>query len=1260
MQSIKDIREKYPEYNDLTDQQLVDRLYQSAYSDMPREEFDRKIGFAQQAPRRATGELAEALTETAPGEFTGERGARYSHKPRHPQLVADLEDTNRLSPEGLPSVDDLRGNIFRNILGKEPPPSPAPLGALESATIGAGENVGAGAGGLAGAGIGATAGAALGGPLAPVTVPVGALIGGGLGALGGSFAQRRAESGLLSDEAQSALQARRRQAAEQNPLAYYVGGSLPSLVTGRPTLQVAPLLAGVGTGAVFEAGGQTLRGEGYDPKKIAAAGFLGGLSAKSNRLGQAVFGTAPNAMQRQLMDSEQDLAVSAAAVEAARRAGVAPTPAMVIPEGDLVQSVGATSINPSAATMLRTAGENISEQSSRMADEAARRVYADQPNVTAQALIDEAERIKGARLTDAERAEIEAIAAAEQAKGSRLTEAEQARAVAVAAAQQQRDAVRRQADELAEGLRQKYLTSQEEKRAVAEALPARVQKASEGVLPETRGGAPAAYTELQAQRDAARSNFKQLYDEAEAAGDVALPDDYAPAIADELATTAKSYAGTLEAGEAPNTERIVAKVAKALEERGGLTFADLNSLRRQLQPLTGRGDVDSTAARDVIRKVDEIEDQLVDSGWFGDSDVVQKWRAANQARREFGQNWENNVFERILAGQDPQAMTVTMFGTPSGPPVRGPNRESDITAVMGRLTPEAQEAVRQDTMDRLFSKDVGKPTFGKAFRKWERENPELAQVLVPQEARDAVVRARGDIAAAQRDLRQATVAERKAQREFTEGSRQTSRTKAEAEEAARAETTRAKTEALSTKSEAAAAATQETRRAKSATVAARASAEADFEAATAPVTLGQGFMRTDNQDFTRKLEGLTGPQISRTKIGARQAIRNAIKRPQDSRNLLANLAENDMAQANLRSLLGDDANDLIVQAKAATYVLDRAEDLRGLARGAQRRGPVAGEESGDIVPQGVALRQGPGGAEFTAFSSALNNVSRMLTARGVNRAEAIELADALLDPNRTEEVVKQLAEQVGMSTAQLAFRRARAFHSDTARRLGAQTGVQTVQALQPNTLPPLSEGRLPEEGVAPEAPPAEEVATFTALTAPTREAAVQMVTDTELPAERAAELAAPIIAHQLVEGTGDNPRSTAAGYGQFIDSTFIAVYKKTFPQEAQGLTDKQILAKRGTGVEPPMMLRHTQDNVDLLVKNRLRLTPQNIYAMHHMGEGGGVGLLRARPDQPAEQVLGSDTIAANPQFAGKTVGQVRAWLAEHAAKGVPLTQPGAA
>ena len=1083
------------------------------------------------------------------------------------------------------------------------------LGALKSAAVGTAENIGAGTGALAGAGTGALMGA----PLGPFGIAGGALLGGVVGGFGGNFGQRGLESSLLSDETQAELREQRRKASEQNPLAYYIGSSLPSLVSGRPTLRAAPLLAGAGTGAVFEAGGQTLRGEGYDPGKIAAAGLLGAAGAESNRLGQATFGVKPTVLQRQLMGSEQGREVSTAAIDAARGAGVAPTPALVIPEGDLVQNVGATSVNPSAATMLRTAGENISGQSSRMAGETAGRIYSGQPGVTAQALIDEAERIKGARLTDAERAEIEAIAAAEQS----------------------RSAIGQQADETAEALREKYLASKEERLAVREALPARVERATAGVLPETRGGAPAAYAELQSQRDTQKADYKRLYDEAEAAGDVALPADDAPAIADELAATAKSYAGTLEAGEAPATERIVAKVAKALEERGGLTFADINSLRRQLQGVSPAAGTDYTAARDVIRKIDEVEDRMLDSGAFGDSEVVGKWRAANQARREFGQNWENNVFERVLAGQDPRAMTVTLFGTASGPPVRGPNRESDIVSVLERLTPEAQEAVRQDAMDRLFSKDVGKPTFGKAFRKWERENPELARVLVPQEARDAVVRARGDILAAQRDVLQATRAERTAQRELTEGSRQTSRTKAEADIAKQGEQARA----------------------KSATVAARTSAEADFEAATAPVTLGQGFMGTDNRDFARGLEGLDGSQLNRAKVGARQAVRNAIQRPQDSRNLLANLAENAMAQANLRSLLGDAADDLIVQAKAATYVLDRADDLQGLARGAQRRGPESTEESGNIAPQGVAVRRGPGGVDVTLFATALNNISRMLTSRGVNRAEAIELADSLLDPTRTQEVVDQLAKQVGMSTAQLAARRARAFHSDSARRLGVQAGVQTVQALQPNAPLPESPERLP--GEKPPEPPAE-AARYISLTAPTPEAAITVASTMELPAERAAEIAAPIIANEQVEGTGDNPRSSAIGYGQFIDPTFVAYYRKAFPQEARGLSEQDILAKRGTGVERPMLLAYTQDNVGALVQNGMKLTLQNLYALHHMGAALGLELLRARPDRPAEQVLGTDVVRANPQFSGMTAGQAVKWLASHAAKGVPVTQPGAA
>lgn len=45
MISINEIRQKYPDYDDLSDQELADSLYSKHYSDMPKEEYYSKIGF---------------------------------------------------------------------------------------------------------------------------------------------------------------------------------------------------------------------------------------------------------------------------------------------------------------------------------------------------------------------------------------------------------------------------------------------------------------------------------------------------------------------------------------------------------------------------------------------------------------------------------------------------------------------------------------------------------------------------------------------------------------------------------------------------------------------------------------------------------------------------------------------------------------------------------------------------------------------------------------------------------------------------------------------------------------------------------------------------------------------------------------------------------------------------------------------------------------------------------------------------------------
>lgn len=45
MATISQIRQQYPDYNDLSDQQLADSLYNAHYSDMPKDQFYQKIGF---------------------------------------------------------------------------------------------------------------------------------------------------------------------------------------------------------------------------------------------------------------------------------------------------------------------------------------------------------------------------------------------------------------------------------------------------------------------------------------------------------------------------------------------------------------------------------------------------------------------------------------------------------------------------------------------------------------------------------------------------------------------------------------------------------------------------------------------------------------------------------------------------------------------------------------------------------------------------------------------------------------------------------------------------------------------------------------------------------------------------------------------------------------------------------------------------------------------------------------------------------------
>jgi hypothetical protein len=63
--ALAKFRHQYPEYNDLSDSDLADRLHSRLYADVPRAEFDRRIGFVKPQPPAQSGGALESFARGA-------------------------------------------------------------------------------------------------------------------------------------------------------------------------------------------------------------------------------------------------------------------------------------------------------------------------------------------------------------------------------------------------------------------------------------------------------------------------------------------------------------------------------------------------------------------------------------------------------------------------------------------------------------------------------------------------------------------------------------------------------------------------------------------------------------------------------------------------------------------------------------------------------------------------------------------------------------------------------------------------------------------------------------------------------------------------------------------------------------------------------------------------------------------------------------------------------------------------------------------
>jgi len=134
-----------------------------------------------------------------------------------------------------------------------------------------------------------------------------------------------------------------------------------------------------------------------------------------------------------------------------------------------------------------------------------------------------------------------------------------------------------------------------------------------------------------------------------------------------------------------------------------------------------------------------------------------------------------------------------------------------------------------------------------------------------------------------------------------------------------------------------------------------------------------------------------------------------------------------------------------------------------------------------------------------------------------------------------------------------------------------------------------------------------------------------------------------------VESGGDpnakNPKSSATGLGQFIESTWLRMFKQYFPGAATGMSNAAILElRKDAGISRQMVQFYLQENAKHLRSAGVAINDANLYLSHFLGPGGAASLIGSAPGTPTSQSLGAGQINANRSILeGKTREEVIAW-----------------
>lgn len=125
-----------------------------------------------------------------------------------------------------------------------------------------------------------------------------------------------------------------------------------------------------------------------------------------------------------------------------------------------------------------------------------------------------------------------------------------------------------------------------------------------------------------------------------------------------------------------------------------------------------------------------------------------------------------------------------------------------------------------------------------------------------------------------------------------------------------------------------------------------------------------------------------------------------------------------------------------------------------------------------------------------------------------------------------------------------------------------------------------------------------------------------------------------------------NPNSSATGLGQFIESTWIDLFKKNFPELAKGKADSDILKLRSdAAISKQLIEAYAKENAAVLAKAGVSVNEAALHLSHFLGAGDAAKVLSAAPGTPLAGLISQASINANPTIlgGGRTVDDARAY-----------------